>query len=486
MKVLTKAQVRAAEENAVSSGIFSYLQLMRNAGKRACEIINEKYPVKGKRVTVVCGTGNNGGDGLVIAYELSLLGAEVTVCSPLGGVKTDTAKGCLKLIKGLCVTADIKADCDMLIDAVFGIGLDRPVTGATAALIDKMNACGGIKIAVDLPSGVMCDGGIVTCAFKADLTVTFIALKPCFFLPQSAEFCGEVSVADIGAVPTEYAYKTISPHTPIARPKNSHKGSFGTALIVCGSYGMCGAQILAAKAALRSGAGIAKAVVCDKNYPAFCAAVPEAVTVPVKTAESGAPILNKEDILSCLEGSNALLIGCGLGQSDEAKKLVLGTLEAVKIPTVIDADGINAIAGSINIIEKIKAPVILTPHPGEMARLCHTTVSEIEGNRIGYASRFASEHSCVLVLKGANTIVALPGGEVFFNTTGNPGLATGGSGDVLAGITVSLLAQGFSAAHAARSAVWLHGTAADNAALHISQSALLPGDIIRELKRLSV
>lgn len=484
MKVLNLSQIRAAEENAVSNGIFSYTELMKNAGRAATEIIKSRYAVYGKKITVVCGVGNNGGDGLVIASLLSCEGACVSVALPLGDVKTETARAMYPLPPDISVSKEIDPCCDIIIDALFGIGLTRAPEGDAADAIDRMNMCEGVRIAIDTPSGVMCDGGVPGRAFKADLTVTFIALKPCQLLPPSSEYCGETLVADIGAEPLSYEYLTIEPLSKQKRAKNSHKGSFGTALIIAGSYGMCGAEILATLSALRSGVGIAKAIVCDKNYTALTSCVPEAVTVPVPTTMQGAPQVSDRELEAALSSADAVLIGCGLGRSEDAVRLVKRTLQTINIPVIIDADGINALCNDINIIGKIKAPVILTPHPGEMARLCKTTVSNIESDRVEYARSLAQNQGCVVVLKGANTVVASPHGRVYINTTGNPGLATGGSGDVLSGIIVSKLAQGKNALTVALEAVWLHGTAADNALCHTSEDALLPRDIIEELKRL--
>lgn len=484
MKVLSLEQIRTAEQNAVSSGIFSFPALMRNAGTAAAKIICENYNVQNKKVTVVCGMGNNGGDGLVIASELSKEGACVTVCLPLGQVRTDTAKAMYPLPDDIIFSDTVDADCDIMIDALFGIGLDRPVEGRAADVIDGMNLCDAVKIAVDIPSGVMCDGGVAGRAFRAELTITFIALKPCQLLPESSQYCGRVTVADIGVKASDYLYLTTEEPKRLSRPKNCHKGTFGTALIICGSYGMCGAEILATRSALVSGVGIAKAVVCDKNYNAFCVSVPEAVTVPVPTSANGVPVIDDNTLEKAINTSDALLIGCGLSNSEDTARLVRRVLSATKIPAVIDADGINALRGDINIIGKTKAPVIITPHPAEMARLCGVSTADIEKDRVGYARALAVKTSCVVILKGANTVIASPDGRIFFNTTGNPALATGGSGDVLAGMLVSHLAQGKSALKAALDCVWLHGHAADVAVTHINEAAVSPVDIIEELKTL--
>lgn len=482
MKVLTRTQIRAAEENAVLSGIFSFVDLMYKAGNGAADKICELVDVKDKKVTVVCGKGNNGGDGLVIAYRLSCMGAEVSMCFPYGKPDTDTASHFLNLVENLPIVTGFSDDTDILIDALFGIGFNRDPDQKVTDIINSMNMCDAVKVAVDVPSGIDCNSGNVNKAFRADYTLTFIALKPCFLLPEASEYCGEYHVIDIGVEPSDYAYLTIEAPVQKKRLKNTHKGDYGTALLICGSYGMCGAQILSAKAAAKSGVGLVKSFVCDRNYSAFTSSLPEAVTLPVPTSSQGAPEIGYNLLKASLENSDAVLIGCGLGRSPHATALVFDALSISKIPIVLDADGINAISNNIDIIRTVKAPIILTPHSAEMARLCKTDVADIEANRVKYAYAFAQKYGCVVVLKGANTIVASPDGRVFFNTNGNPGMAKGGSGDVLAGIMVSRLAQGEVPLKAAISAVWLHGAAGDIAAKNHTETSMLPSDIIDALE----
>ncbi len=485
MKVLTAAQIKKAEDNAVTNGIFSYAQLMKKAGDAATKEILSRYKIIGKRVCVLCGSGNNGGDGLVIAANLKSCGANVFLLTPIGFPSTDTALNFKKGVENITVINDFDGKFDIVIDALFGIGFNRFFSKKIVELIEKINKYDCIKISVDIPSGVFCDGGQVMTAFHADLTLSFSSYKLCQLLPQTSEFCGETVVLDIGLPLDDYAYLTIDKPEKMKRPRNSHKGTFGTAFLICGSYGMCGAQVLAARAALRSGVGIVKALVCDKNYSAFTCSVPEAVTIPIQTTPDGAPLVYDSTILATLSSSDALLIGCGLGKSETSKKLVLKTLQKTHIPTVIDADGINALIGGINIIRKIDAPVILTPHPAEMARLCDTTTEDIQSNRVKFAKRFAVENNVYLVLKGSNTIVATPNGKIFFNTTGNDGLATGGSGDVLSGMIVSRLAQGYDPLTAVLNSVWIHGAVADELSKAMYTRAMLPSDIIEGLKTIS-
>jgi len=481
MKILTAEQIRACEETAVKNGI-SLSELMLRAGTAAANEIINRYDVANKNVLIVCGNGNNGGDGFVMAPVLCAAGANVSVLLACGYPKTEIAVEHFEKMGSINILSDFRDDFDIIVDALFGIGLTRGVEGALGELIDRINLSVATKISVDVPSGVSANGVVCGKAVRAQLTLTMIAAKPCFFLPPASEYCGEVVVLDIGAEVSEYSFLTITPTPVVKRAKNSHKGTFGKALMLCGSYGMCGAQILSAKAALRTGVGIAHCVVCDKNYTAFCTAVPEAVVFPVPTSQNGACVIEGGRIAALQKISDAMLIGPGLGLSEESKNAVKAALSYSSIPTVLDADGINAVCDDIELLRKIKAPLIITPHPGEMARLCKTSVAAIEADRVGFASRFAETNSCIVVLKGANTIVASPDGRIFFNTTGNPGLATGGSGDVLAGIMVSLLAQGIPPLTAAKDAVYMHGAAADRLKLKLGERFMLPSDVIEELK----
>lgn len=486
MKVLSVEQIRRAEKSAVLSGLFSYADLMKNAGKSAFEEIVGRYDVVGKRFLILVGSGNNGGDGLVIADMLRNSGAFVELYLPFGLPKTDTARIFVKSVSNIPVCDRITKSYDFYVDALFGIGLNRPLSPESENLINFVNTLGGVKISVDIPSGIIADGGRTQAVFNADLTVTFIGYKLSQLLPETSDFCGEIVLKDLNTdVKNDYSYLTIDPPKPRKFVKNSHKGTFGTVLTVCGSYGMCGAAVLSAKAAAVSGAGIVKSVVCDKNYSAFTQSVPEAVTIPVETSADGAPIIYEKTALSALSGVAALLIGCGLGKTDAAKNAVKKFLKVTDVPTVIDADGINMLADNIDILRGIRVPYILTPHPGEAARLFNTTVSDIEAHRVQYAKKFACRYNCVMVLKGANTVVAAPDGEVYFNVTGNPGMAKGGSGDVLSGIIAALLANGYDTLQAALTAVYVHGAAGDRAAGKYTTRTMLPGDILEELKFIS-
>lgn len=481
MKVLNVALIKKSEENAVNSGNFSFKELMQKAGKTCALEILKNYNCKNKKVAVVCGIGNNAGDGFVVAKELENSGAKVTVILPLGNPQTENAKHYFEKLENTPVTNVFEDKYDIIIDAIFGIGLNRDLNSEICNLINSLNSSNAIKIAIDIPSGIEADSGkILGAAFKADLTVTFIAFKPCFFLPPTNEYCGKVIAADIGVAPFDYLYTLNQKPNFKKRAKNSHKGTFGTALLICGSYGMAGAAILAARAALRSGVGIAKALVCESIYQTLTLGVPEAVCIPVKQNSLGT-FTGKTPPQKAFEKTTAVLFGCGVGLNKDTETLLENLIKTVTVPFVIDADGINVLATRIDILKNSKAPIILTPHPAEMARLCKKNVNEVEENRIETAKTFAQDYNCFVVLKGANTIIASPNGEICINTNGNAGMAKGGSGDALAGIVVSLLAQGLPTFEAVKSAVYLHSEAADKALLKRNEYSLIASDIIEEL-----
>ncbi|MBE6787632.1 MAG: NAD(P)H-hydrate dehydratase [Ruminococcaceae bacterium] len=481
MDVLTKDLIKISEENAVHNGAFSFLELMKTAGDTAYKIICENIETKNKKIAVVCGSGNNGGDGFVVAQNFATSGNEVTVVLALGNPKTESAKYYFDKLKNVNVTDKLSGEYDVIIDAVFGIGLERELSKDLLSLVENINSQNAVRVAIDIPSGIESDSGkILGGCVNADLTVTFIALKPCFLLPDATNFTGKVVVADIGVEPVGFKYKTIEAPKPFVRPKNSHKGTFGTAVMFCGSYGMAGASILSARACLKSGVGIAKCVIPKSIYEILTVAVPEAVCSIAKQTQNGG-FKGNINLQKPLEKATAVLVGCGIGNTRNTKKLVKRILQKVKCPIVVDADGINALVSNINVLKKTNASVVLTPHPAEMSRLLGISVKDVEQNRVDIATNFAKEYNCFVVLKGSNTIVATPDSQVFFNTCGNSGLATGGSGDVLAGMILSYLAQGLDTLNAVNTAVFLHSDVADKVAYEIGEQALLPSDIIEAL-----
>ena len=496
MKIITKETMKNAEAAAVRSGL-GYLRLMENAGTAAARVIRQTVSPEGKTAAILCGSGNNGGDGFVIARKLLENGAEPVVILASGEPHTKEAAEMLSRLSDSVTVYDgaklssaaLRAveSADIIVDAIFGTGLSRQIEGFAAELIRAANKSEAVRFAVDIPSGVECDTGkLLGESFKADYTVTFEAMKPCHILPPANEFCGRVNAVAIGidqsiinALPV--VAETIDSAVIKPRHKNDHKGTFGTALSVTGSYGMSGAAVISGLAALRCGVGIMKTACINENYPVIAAAVPESVLVPCassdgKYSKAALPILKNQ-----LKTASALLIGCGLGVSCDTAFITRELALSSSVPVIIDADGINAVAPDIEFTEQMKAPLIMTPHPKEMARLCKTTVAEIQADRIGIARRFSTERGVYLVLKGANTVVATPDGEVYVNMSGNAGMAVGGSGDMLSGMTLSLLAQGYPVKEAVCTAVKLHGDAGDRARDRLGEISLLPRDMIEEL-----
>ena len=503
MIVVQRDAVRGMEQAAESGGV-TMEKLMENAGTKvaafAARLIAEK---KLKRVCVLCGNGNNGGDGLVIARLLSVF-CDVQVILTSGEPRTALAKMNLGLLpdKVEVIYLDsryyecigIVKETEMIIDAVYGIGFHGALP---FELADLFTFCAentsAVKIAVDTPSGTDCDTGAVeNGCFGADYTVTFTTLKPCHVLYPSADSCGEIVIEDVGISQriinqTPYIMKTtdsyVSEHPLPEKPRSAHKGTNGTLLAVCGSYGMTGAAAMCAEAAMRTGAGLVRLAVPDIIYPILASKLSEPVFLPMKSESCGTLGSGSYEVIyQSLLLSQAGLIGCGMGLNDETKELVSKLVSASPKPLVIDADGINALSENINILKTASAPIILTPHPAEMARLTGTDASAVQSSRYKTASDFAKEYSVTVVLKGADTLIALPDGRVFVNRTGNNGMAKGGSGDVLAGMAASLLAQGMSPEAAAISAVYYHGLAGDRCRDKYSSRAMLPTDLIKELR----
>lgn len=496
---LTSAQIRAVEEAAVAGGL-DWLRLMENAGSAAAACLRARLPVAGKRVVVVCGKGNNGGDGLVMARRLHADEAHVTIVLAQGEPATANAREMFSLIDRADIPVVrwdaepfLAGDClrgaDVIVDAVYGLGFHGALADPLRALFRQMNEAPAPVLAVDLPSGVDADTGEADPdAVRAAWTVTFIAAKP--GLAAAATFTGKVFVAAIGiddsllapycAEPGAITWEQVRAALP-ARPADSHKGDYGRLLTLCGHPGMWGAAALALRAALRSGVGLAVAALPRSLYPLAAGTLLEPVYCLLdETPDGDFALSDRAALRREAAAATAVLVGCGLGQSPGARALVDDLLSACTCPLILDADGINCVAGHIDKL-KTNAPRILTPHPGELARLTGQTVAAVQADRLGQAARLAEQTGAVVVLKGHRTVVAAPGEMPLVNTTGNPGMATGGSGDVLAGLIAGLAAQGLPSFTAAVCGVHLHGLAGDRAAKRLSQRSLLPSDMIEEL-----
>ena len=499
--ILTAEQMRTVEAKAVSLGL-SWLRLMENAGSAAAKVIRDTCPLKGQKIVIVCGKGNNGGDGYVIARKLLEDKASVRVISvsaPATASAVEMASKAYALgikpidfenYEPLC--CQYIKDADIVIDAVFGTGFKGEPSGIYANAVNAINSSNGYKIAIDVPSGMSSDSGYNSGVFvTADLTVTFAALKPCHISFPSSEYCGKVVIASIG-IPDE-AFNCVNPimrvvkkdDVRLALPKrktNFHKGDCGTAALYCGSLGMAGAAVIAGKACIKSGVGIADMIIPQSIYNIVGTSLPEAVCTVIDDVENGK--VNDavtERVINTVDKCNVGLIGCGLGQSNQAKYTVLEIMKNCSVPLIIDADGINILSENTHLIKQYTNDVVITPHPKEASRLLKCSVDDIQNDRLGSAMRLAKEFNSVAVLKGAKIIISLPNGENFVVTDGNPGMATAGSGDMLAGMIAAFISQGLTAAESAICAVKIHAMAGDIAVEDTSVLSLTPTDMINTL-----
>jgi NAD(P)H-hydrate epimerase len=497
MKVLTCAQSRELEQSAVRHGM-EYLELMENAGASAVRFLRKKFSLPDKRVVVLCGKGNNGGDGFVAARYLSELGAKVIAVVAEGLPVTEIAqtmysrlnKTAVKVVSYFQdpeIVQPMLASADFILDAIYGTGFHGSVPENLFPLFGAVEKSKAIVVALDSPSGAVCDTGAVEGkCMEADYTISFSTLKVGHLMQPALSYCGQVVVVPIGVdsnlIRRQESSLEVTEMDEVRamfppRDPESNKGDYGRLLCVCGSEGMAGAAVLSGSAALRCGTGIVEEALPRSIYPIAASRLTEAVFTLMETERY------REQLLSALNRSSACLIGCGIGKGEAASSCLNLVLKNARVPLIIDADGINLLAENIHKLEAVKAPVILTPHPGEMARLLKTTAEDVQAHRLEYAQRFAREHNVVLVLKGAGTIIAEPSGMTHLNMTGNAGMARGGSGDVLAGMIASLAAQRMEPAKAAVGAVYLHGMAGNLCAQEYSKTAMLPTDMVSMLPR---
>lgn len=476
--------MKHADEETIVQKQVPPMVLMERAALKTVEVL-EETEIDLSKPLIVCGAGNNGGDGYAVARLLHLKGSDVTVV--LVGREASMSEE-TKLQRKILENYGIK-DCDgipakaysVIIDAVFGIGLSRTVEGHYKAVIEEMNRLSGAKVAIDIPSGVSSfDGSILGTAFRADITVTFACEKYGMACDPGRAWCGTVFVKDIGIQTdlfdeqTEVAYtyemndlREIFP----ARSQYSHKGTYGKALVIAGSPGMCGAAYLSAKAAYCTGAGLVKIYTDESNRMSLQQLLPEAL---ISTYE----FFEKEQLLEELAWANAAVLGCGLGKSPTARQIVRTVLKESRIPCVVDADGLNLISEEMGLLGECQAPVILTPHMKEMSRLTGKSVEEIRKDRITAIRELTASYPVICVLKDARTMIHTDGERIYLNTSGNAAMAKGGSGDVLAGIVGGLLAQGQKPYEAACAGVFLHGLAGDKARDKKGEYSVLASDVI--------
>jgi len=518
MQILSAAEMQACDRATTERFGVPSLQLMRNASAAVASFARERFP-KARRITVLCGRGNNGGDGMMAARLLGGQGLQVTVLLLGGpdGIKGDAAEAWNKLESAAnCRIAVIERDeqfaqhqaaleADLIIDAILGTGFTPPMRGLPLAALEWARSSPAPILAVDLPSGWPADetrGTIPDPVFSADAVITFTAPKPAHvFCALTRRWSQPIVVAPIGS-PDEAILSDLNLHWAgsaqalfhAPRKADANKGSFGHVLVAGGSFGTAGgkagAPAMTSLAAMRSGAGLVTAAVPSPALPVIAGIAPELMTLPLE-ANAGGEILpvnaGPSRIEALMKGITVLAAGPGMGQGADAQQFLMLLLLATKMPVVIDADGLNILAKLPDLMAELcrqKRTIVLTPHPGEMARLAGIETGEVQGSRLETARSFAAKHGVILVLKGARTLIAHPDGRVAVNTSGNPGMAKGGSGDLLTGVIAGLLAQYVQdAARAVEAAVWLHGLAADLAVRVKNEHTLLATDALAEFSR---
>ena len=483
----------AAETKAVERGA-TFAGLMERAGTESARIIYENFCKDKRNVLIISGKGKNGGDGFVISRRLTELGCNTLVLLPCGKPADEISLNNLNMLdEGIIYETDDYANLikysDVIVDCLFGTGFKGSLDEKCAALAKAVNTSGKTVVSIDIPSGAVCNTAEITGeVIEADMTIAISALKPIHIMKPACRVCGKVAVADIGIEDEDFESGDGIPFFTLTddeikemlpfRPAVSNKGTFGNALCVCGSKNMPGAAKIAAQGAMKSGAGLVTLAFPDAAYNAIAPAVTEQVMLPCRSDSSGTFSAKAANMLiEKADKCSSVLIGCGIGVNDDTEELAEKIIQSAKIPLVIDADALNCISGNVDILKEAKAPVIVTPHPGEMSRLTGKSVSDILAEPDETALEFSKKYSCITVLKGANTAVS-DGARIYINPTGNSGLAKGGSGDLLSGILVSLLAQGMEPFEAACAAVYIHGGCADFTARLLSERGMTVSDII--------
>lgn len=503
-KVVTASEMQAIDRCAIDEHGIPGVVLMENAGSAVVAVLREKFPdIPQKQVIVFSGKGNNGGDGFVIARHLFNLRVSVRVCL-LG--KMSELKSDAKINADVALNIGVPVDeidktsafrhhlrhSHIVVDAIFGTGLTKAVEGFHALVIDEINASGKYVVAVDIPSGIDSDSGkLIGPHIQASLTVALALPKRCHLSYPSANAMGEVRIVDIG-IPAKAVDKHASHLNMVEeediralfgkRQADAHKGSYGHVLVIAGSKGKCGAAGLTGVAALRIGAGLVTLAVPESCHSALEFNPLETMTLSLPETKNGGICPSaKAILLKNLKGKSSVAIGPGISTEPETAQFLRELLPSIECPMVIDADGLNCLAQYIDLLGNLKAPAALTPHPKEMSRISGLSMEEVLGKRIETASQFAVRHSVGVVLKGAASVMAFPDGSVYINPTGNPGMATGGSGDVLTGIIAGLLAQGFDMKSATLAGTYIHGLTGDIYANENSETSLIAGDLLRTL-----
>jgi NAD(P)H-hydrate epimerase len=507
MFVVTTAEMRELDRLTIEVHGTPGHVLMERAGAGAAHVFWDRFPGVRTRPVVVAGKGNNGGDGFVVARHLGRRGVrcDVVLLARAEDLRGDAARNLRAFVRGrgrlveapgAAAVPAVRAALGrsrVVIDAIFGTGLNAPVDGPIAEVIALVNASGLPVFAVDMPSGLDGDSGQpLGVAVQAEVTATFGFPKLGQVLYPGAGYVGTLGVVDIGIAPQ--AVSAVAPSSRLLtmgevgrlfprRPADAHKGDAGHAFIVAGGRGKCGAAVLAAEAAVRAGAGLTTLAVPESERAGVAMRLREVMTAGLRDAGDGvfaAP--TPADLAAVSSRKTSVTVGPGIGVSAGTRALVEALVTECPLPLVIDADALNCLAGNVALLRRRAGPTVLTPHPGEMARLVAASVTQVQADRVGMAKRLALESGACIVLKGARTTVAAPNGSVGINVTGNPGMASGGMGDVLAGVIGALCAQGLDAVDAAAVGVHVHGLAADLAAASLGgEIGIIASDVIARL-----
>jgi NAD(P)H-hydrate epimerase len=510
MKILSAAQMKEVDRKTIEEIGLPGAVLMENAGLQVTSVLRDELGVRaGKKVVVVAGKGNNGGDGLVVARHLfnQKVDCKVLLMGAKEEVRGDAALN-LRVAEKIGVPIiEIKdpvswekyrkllRESPIIVDALLGTGLSSPLEGFYAQVVEDINASRATVVAVDVPSGLSSDTfEIIGPCVQADITVTMGAPKVCHIFPPAEDKVGELIIADI-SIPSflldnpQFSLELVELESLVPyflpRKKDTHKGTYGHLLIIAGSYGKTGAAAMSGRAALKMGAGLVTVATAESCLPIIARTVPELMTEPLPETE--ARTIGKEAVervLELLSGKDALLLGPGLSTHPSTSAFVLNILKELKgekIKVIIDADGLNIIASHREILNSLPEETILTPHPGEFSRLTGLPTAEVLKRRLEVVPEFASRYNLYLIFKGYRTLVASPEGRLLVNPTGNPGMATGGAGDVLSGLLAAEVMQVKDLLQAAVNAVFIHGLSGDLAAEKIGEKSLTATDLIKFL-----
>ncbi len=507
MKVVTPGQMNEIDSKTINGIGIPGVVLMENAALKVVEeICRSLGNVSGRLVCIFAGKGNNGGDAFAAARHLYNKGAliRVYITAKKKDIRNDAAVNLGILGKMNVETVELAEDvqisrlrselaqADMIVDGIFGTGFKGKIEAPLQEIIEAVNNSGKFVLSIDIPSGVNGETGEVQgICIKADKTVTFGLPKIGLVVYPGCGYTGELITADIGIprsveesvnIKVNITEKHIASKLIPLRYAESNKGDYGKVLIVSGSAGMTGAGCLAAGAALKVGAGLVYLGVPSSLVGIYGSNLIEAVTIPLEDNKKG--YISKENIgfiLEKLENMDVAAVGPGLSTNKDIAYIVNSIVENSKIPLVLDADALNVISEDISVLKKLKADAVVTPHPGEMSRLCGISIKDVQNNRIKTAQEFSRAWGVITVLKGARTVVATPDGDTFINPTGNPGMASAGMGDVLTGIIAGLIGQGATPEDAAIAGTYLHGAAGNEAAAEKGEHGIVAGDILKEL-----